>query len=124
LAAKSTVLIAVSDGVLADSLRFSLELEGYAAKLCSLPLDDGEAIERQTCLLLDQDVFAAMLRKNTVKAIRRLPTVLMVNQRTRLLLEQARNAGIASVVEKPLVGGILLDAIRLALETEVALGKD
>ena len=29
-----TILIAVADGILADSLRFSLELEGFDAEFC------------------------------------------------------------------------------------------
>lgn len=126
MAGEPTVLIAVRDGVLADSLRFSLELEGYAAKLCALPLDPREESAPRGCLLLDQDVFSGMLRKGDGEMIRRLgiPTVLMVNQRTRLLSEQARTAGVASVVEKPLVGGVLLDAIRKVLEAEGALGKE
>jgi hypothetical protein len=55
-----TVLIAVRDAVLADSLRFSLELEGFEAKLCdelSL-LPALAASEAPGCVLLDQDVFA------------------------------------------------------------------
>ena len=123
---EATVLIAVNDAVLADSLRFSLELEGYAAELCALPLDRAANANRRTCLLLDQDVFATMMRNGNGKMIGRLgyPTVLMVNQRTRLLSEQAARVGIASVVEKPLLGGVLFDAIRRVLETESALGKE
>jgi len=119
-------LIAVNDAVLADSLRFSLELEGYATELCALPLDPAKSTERRACLLLDQDVFAAMMRNGDGKVIGRLgfPTVLMVNQRTRLLAEQASTAGVASVVEKPLLGGVLFETIRRVLETESALGKE
>ena len=84
------MLIAVKDAVLADSLRFSLELEGYEAKLCTLPLDPCEKVEPRACLLLDQDVFTTMLRGNDGAVIRRLgiPTVLMAHQRTRLLSDQ------------------------------------
>jgi hypothetical protein len=119
-------LIAVKDAVLADSLRFSLELEGYDPKLCTLPLNPDENTEPRACLLLDQDVFAAMLRRGDGEVIRRLgiPTVLMVNQSTRLLSEQAKTAGVASVVEKPLLGGILFDTIRMVLEGEGAFGKE
>ena len=39
MAQSGTVLIAVRDSVLADSLRFSLELEGYEAKLCEPAVD-------------------------------------------------------------------------------------
>jgi hypothetical protein len=123
---QATVLIAVKDAVLADSLRFSLELEGYAPKLCQLPLNPVDTVEPRACLLLDQDVFTTMLRSGDGKAIGRLgfPTVLMVNQRTRLLSQQAETAGIAFVVEKPLLGGILFDTIRMVLEEKTSLGKE
>ena len=44
-----------------------------------------------------------------------LPTVLMVNQRTRRLVDHANAAGVTTVVEKPLLGGVLLEA-RSALD--------
>ena len=121
----ATVLIAVNDTVLADSLRFSLELEGYAAKLCRLPFDPAENAAPNACLLLDQDVFATMVRAGDGEAIHRLgmPTVLMVNQRTRRIMDHARAAGISSVLEKPLLGGILFDTIRMVLEADGAIGK-
>ena len=65
-----TILIAVSDGVLADSLRFALELEGFVARFCdeqSLLSDMGRG--QGACLVLDQDVFARMVASDgtTVK---------------------------------------------------------
>jgi AmiR/NasT family two-component response regulator len=45
-----------------------------------------------------------------------LPTVLMVNQRTRRLMDHANAAGVTTVVEKPLLGGVLFEAIRSALD--------
>jgi hypothetical protein len=122
----ATVLIAVKDAVLADSLRFSLELEGYQAKLCALPFDPAENTEPRACLLLDQDVFTTVLSRGNGEVIRRLgiPIVLMAHQSTRLLSEQARRAGVASIVEKPLLGGILFDTIRMVLEAEGAFGKE
>ena len=107
------VLIAVRDSVLADSLRFSLELEGYETRFCEAPL---EYFEPKTCLLLDQDVFAALRRGSGAAARFALPTVLMVNQRTQRLIDHAQSAGVTAVVEKPLLGGILIEAIRSALD--------
>jgi hypothetical protein len=104
LAEAGTVLIAVRDSVLADSLRFSLELEGYEARLCEL----------RTCLLLDQEVFTTLWGKAGAGVFTRfgLPTVLIVNQRT----DHANAAGVTAVVEKPLLGGVLFEAIRSALD--------
>ena len=111
-----TVLIAVRDRVLADSLRFSLELEGYEAKLCEPPIDGLANGEHR--ILLDQEVFTTMWGRGGAGALTRfgLPTVLMVNQRTPRVMDHAIAAGVTTVVEKPLLGGILFDAIRSALD--------
>ena len=113
-----TVLIAVRDVVLADSLRFSLELEGYEARLCEPPIEPVKSGAFPACLLLDQDVFAAMIGAGDTKSLEQLgmPTVLMGNQQSQRLLDQALAAGVTNIVEKPLLGGVLLDAIRSALD--------
>lgn len=112
-----TVLIAVRDVVLADSLRFSLELEGYEARFCEAPIGTMPDGVLNACLLLDHDVFADMVGSGNSHAIGRLgvPTVLMVNQRTQRVLDHALAAGVTTIVEKPLLGGVLFDAIRSAL---------
>jgi hypothetical protein len=110
------VLIAVRDPVLADSLRFSLELEGYVTRPCESPLERLADLELRTCLLLDQEVFAAVRRGNGAAARFALPTVLMVNQRTQRLIDHANSAGVTTVVEKPLLGRILFEAIQSALD--------
>ncbi|HET7852444.1 MAG TPA: hypothetical protein VFK91_06845 [Methyloceanibacter sp.] len=118
MAETGTVLIAVRDSVLADSLRFSLELEGYEAKLCERPFERPTDGGFRTCLLLDQEVFTTLCGRGGTRALTRfgLPTVLMVNQRTRRLMDHANAAGVTTVVEKPLLGGVLFEAIRSALD--------
>jgi len=120
LADAGTVLIAVRDSVLADSLRFSLELEGYEARLCEPPIERPADVELRTCLVLDQEVFASLWGRGGTGVFTRfgLPTVLMVNQRTQRLMDYATAAGVTAVVEKPLLGGVLFDAIRSALDGE------
>ncbi len=120
-----TVLIAVNDEVLADSLRFSLELEGYGTRLCEPPFERGSG-ESRICLLLDQDVFARLVGQGGGEALGRLglPTVLMVNQRTPRLLDHAKAAGVTSIVDKPLLGGVLFETIRKVLETDGTFGED
>ena len=114
-----SILIAVADGVLADSLRFSLELEGFDAALCDerslLPMNARSA---PGCLVLDQDVFARIADGEELAALAELgiPIVLMVGQPTPRLLDRARAAGVTRVVEKPLLGGILSDAVKHALD--------
>ena len=106
LAQAATILIATGDGVLADSLRFSLELEGFDAQFCD-----------ECCLLLDQDVFTRMVdgEAEPVLAEIGIPVVLMVGHSTQRVLARAKAAGVTNVVEKPLLGGVLCDAIRHAL---------
>jgi hypothetical protein len=51
LAEAATILIGVGDGVLADSLRFSLELEGFEVKLCARAAQSGVTPVVETPLL-------------------------------------------------------------------------
>ena len=122
MAQSGTVLIAVRDSVLADSLRFSLELEGYEAKLCEPAVDRITDGHHHACLLLDQEVFTTLWGKGGPGVLARfgLPSVLMVNQRTPRLMDHATSAGVTTVIEKPLLGGILFDAIRSALDGNAA----
>jgi two-component system, LuxR family, response regulator FixJ len=114
-----TILIAVGDAVLADSLRFSLELEGYTAKLCDeLSLLPAVAEEAPGLLVLDQDVFTRLDGRDGSEALVQIgiPVVLMVGHKTQRLMQKAKAAGVNQVVEKPLLGGVLFDAIRNALD--------
>jgi FixJ family two-component response regulator len=123
LAEAATILIAVSDGVLADSLRFALELEGYAVKLCdeySLPRAI-KAGETQSCLVLDQDVFTRMDRRFDAYGV---PVILMTEGQNGRMLARAEAAGVTKVIEQPLLGGVLFDAIRTAMSEALASGGD
>ena len=87
LAEAATILIAVGDGVLADSLRFSLGLEGFDVRLCdehSLPRAMAGA-DAPGCLVLDHDVFARMLNSNNERRFAGLsfPVILMVGPQDR-----------------------------------------
>ena len=87
LAEAATILIGVGDGVLADSLRFSLGLEGFDVRLCdehSLPRATAEA-DAPGCLVLDHEVFARMLSGNNERRFAGLgfPVILMVGTRPR-----------------------------------------
>jgi FixJ family two-component response regulator len=121
VAQAETILIAVADGVLADSLRFSLELEGFATRFCDeqslFPAISASCVGAG-CLVLDQDVFARLIEQAEEGAFagRGVPVVLMVSQTTKQVLAGAKAAGIAHVVEKPLLGGVLFKAIRQAMD--------
>jgi CheY-like chemotaxis protein len=119
LPAAVTVLVAVGDGVLADSLRFSLELEGYDIKFC-----DEHSLSRfvasdtpPALLILDEGTFARMaLRPGGCQFGKfGLPVILLVEHVTSRVLARAEAAGVERLVEKPLLGTALFDAIRIAL---------
>ncbi len=118
-----TILIAVADGVLADSLRFSLELEGFEAQLCDeRSLLPAKVRTQPGCLVLDQDVFARMIDGNDLARLG-IPIVLMVGHATPRLLDRARAAGVTQVVEKPLLAGVLSEAIQHALADVAARNR-
>lgn len=121
MARADTILIAVRDGVLADSLRFSLELEGFDTHFCdehSLgPLVNAPS-PRRACLVLDQDVFSRVVaeRAGEFFAPHSMPVILMVSQKTERILTHAKIGGVTRVLETPILGGILFEAIRQEIE--------
>ena len=123
MANAATILIAVGDGVLADSLRFSLELEGYEVKLCdeySLPRTIGVG-KPQACLVLDQDVFAR-LAECRLDAYG-VPVILMTENQNAPMLARAQAAGVTKLVETPLLGAALFDAIKAAIHQTPMAGR-
>lgn len=116
-----TVLIAVRDGTLADSLRFSLELEGYETRFCDeqalSPLLRAPCLS-STCVVLDQDVFSrvADAGESTLPREPCVPVILMVSQKTEQLIAKARTGGVTTILEKPILGGVMLETIRQVIE--------
>ena len=118
----ATVLIAVGDGVVADSMRFSLELEGFEVKLCdeySLPRAI-DALAAEGCLVMDQEVFGRLVGKGRNFALCGVPAVLMVGLKSERILARAKEAGIIEVIETPLMGEVLSDAINAALDARAS----
>lgn len=123
----ATILIAVGDGVLADSLRFSLELEGFDVRLCeehSLLRAIGEA-EPPRCLVIDHDVFKRIVDGQVERDFAGIgfPVILMAGHNTARVIARARQAGVTHIVEQPLLGAVLLDAISSALSDTMPLGR-
>ena len=118
MAESGIILIAVADGVLADSLRFSLELEGFTVKLCdefTLPRAMATNASRR-CLVADQTVFARIAEREHDLARWGIPVVLMVGHRTDRLVARAEAVGVTKVVETPLFGNDLFDAVKASLD--------
>lgn len=115
----ATILVAVGDGVLADSLRFSLELEGFDVRLCEehsllRAMDEAEA---PRCLVIDHGVFVRLVDGKIERGFAGMgfPVILMAGYGTDRVVARARQAGVTHVVEQPLLGPVLLDAISAAL---------
>ena len=123
----TTILIAVGSGVLADSLRFSLELEGFGVKLCDEQSLRGSTAEMDVahCLVLDYDVFVRMVHGKRESSFAGLgyPVILMVGDKAEKVLARAKQAGVTMVVEEPLLGGILLEAIKSALKESTPVDR-
>jgi two-component system, LuxR family, response regulator FixJ len=115
----ATVVVIDNDSAVLGALKFALEIEGFAV----VPYRSGAAVlaEREFptlgCLVIDfklPDVdglsLLASLRDRAVK----LPALLTTSNPSQPLRNRAAAAGVA-IVEKPLLGNALVDAIQLAL---------
>ncbi|HEU4476069.1 MAG TPA: hypothetical protein VFR71_05170 [Methyloceanibacter sp.] len=114
----ATILIGVSDGVLADSLRFALEIEDFCVRLCdehSLFCEPPDVAGTPGCLVLDQGVFAR-LEGGAQSLLEGIPIILIVGHQTAQVVARAKAAGVTKIVETPLVGGVLFEAIKSLLD--------
>jgi two-component system response regulator FixJ len=116
-----TVFVVDDDPAVLGSLKFSLETEGFRVKVFLTGrdlLNDGEALPRAACLVVDYnlagtnglDLIAALRAKGN-----RLPAILITSHPSTEVRYRATAAGIA-VVEKPLLGNALSEAIRRAVD--------
>jgi len=110
------VIVVDDDAAVRGSLKFALEIEGFAVRAYSRGddlLHDG-ALADCACFVIDQklpgmnglDVVAA-LRKQQIAT----PAILITSHPTIMLRERAARAGVP-IVEKPLLGNMLLDRVR------------
>lgn len=114
-----TIVIVEDDIALLESARFSLELEGWtvAAYSTAEALLAGEPLPNLGCLVIDQGLPGASgiallscLRDRGVE----LPAIIITTNPTAQIRERA-DACKAQIVEKPLLGSVLVEAISKAL---------
>jgi two-component system, LuxR family, response regulator FixJ len=117
--AAPTVVVIDDDAALLGALKFDLEMEGFKVEIHPagnrvradrLPKDNG-------CLVIDYRLPGLngleLLRRLRDSGVR-LPAIIITSNPTRWL--HARTAGLdASIIEKPLLGDVLLSGIRSAL---------
>ena len=115
----SPVIIVVDDDpAVCNSLKFSLELEGFTVRSyrSAGELLDAAAPADCNCYVIDQRMpgmsgmdLIAKLRERQIAT----PAILIISQPNDLLSARAARAGVP-IVEKPLLSNTLVDAIREA----------
>jgi two-component system, LuxR family, response regulator FixJ len=112
---KTTVLVVDDDLAVRESLKFSLELEGFQVRVYGGGQDllNESDIPEDGCLIIDQ-VMPGMSGLEIVDALRQRgnlnPAILMVSHPNQMVRDRAATRGIA-VVEKPFFGHALVHAI-------------
>jgi FixJ family two-component response regulator len=115
------VVVVDDDPAVCNSLKFSLELEGFVVRTyhSGAELLGADGLGDCECLVVDQRMPAmtgmeliAELRQNQVST----PAILIVGQASAALAERAKQASIP-IVEKPLLGNALVDRIREACQS-------
>jgi two-component system, LuxR family, response regulator FixJ len=119
---KPTILVVDDDAAVRQSIKFSLELEGFSVRTYA---DAAELLNETTlppfgCLVIDYNLPALngleVLRQLRNRQVR-LPAIVITSHPSRMVRERAAAAG-ASIVEKPLFNHALSDNIRAALEQQ------
>jgi two-component system response regulator FixJ len=111
------VIVVDDDQAVRNSLKFSLEIEGFEVRVyaggCDL-LEDSREVPGGGCLVVDQNMpgmtgldLISTLRERAVAA----PAILVTSHPTAAVRQRAAHAGIR-IVEKPLLGNVLIDVIR------------
>jgi len=117
---KSLLIVIVDDdAAVRNSLKFSLEIEGFAVRAFSVAADllNAPDVLDCACLVVDQSMpgmtgldLVAKLRDRRVS----VPAILITSHPSAAVSDRAAHAGIP-IVEKPLFGNSLTDTIRDAI---------
>jgi two-component system response regulator FixJ len=113
------VVIVDDDRAVRDSLKFALQIDGLAVRTydSGLRLLRDDDFAGTDCLVLDckmpdMDGFAVMTEL-AARAVT-IPVILITAPVTDRIRQQAKRAGFFSILEKPLLNGILADHVRRA----------
>jgi two-component system response regulator FixJ len=110
------VMVVDDDLAVRNSLKFSLEVEGFAVRVYAggTELLNDTELSRGGCLVIDQNMpgmkgldLVAQLRARDVA----VPAILITSYPTVAVRERAAKAGVA-IVEKPFLETALIDRIR------------
>jgi two-component system response regulator FixJ len=117
---RNLVIIVDDDQAVREALQFALRLEGLRVHVHSggAALLADPDLNGAGCVILDHrmpqmDGFALL---NALRAHNPdLPTILLTSRVTPQVRARAQAAGVRSVLEKPLLGNVLVDRIRAVL---------
>ena len=113
---KSVIIVVDDDPAVCNSLKFSLEIEGFLVRLYASgsELLGERDIPGCSCLVVDQRMpgiggmdLICKLRERSILA----PAILITSQPTADLTRRAAGANVP-IVEKPLLGNALMERIR------------
>jgi FixJ family two-component response regulator len=117
---RRAVVVIDDDRAVLNSLKFALEIEGFAVRTYRSGEEflAGASLPQSACLVLDYHLPGANgiavvdeLRRRRIN----VPAILITSNPPSALRQRAAAAGLA-LVEKPLLGNTLSEAIHLALE--------
>jgi two-component system, LuxR family, response regulator FixJ len=117
---KKTIIVVDDDEAVRESLKFSLELDGLTVHA----FDGAESLlrypglKKAACLVLDNrmpDTDGFALRKKLAARGLSMPLILITAPVSSELHRRARNAGFFAVLEKPLLGNVLLENVHAAI---------
>ena len=116
----AVVCVVDDDAAVRSALKFALEVEGMKVRLYDggrALLDDPD-LPQQGCLVIDYRM-PGMDGMQLVDALRaravRLPAIIITGQANGTLHRRAEHTKVDGILEKPLSGGGLVDAVRSAM---------
>lgn len=122
---KLNVTVVDDDPAVLNSLKFSLEIEGLSVSCYHSGTELLNAFDslKSGCLVIDYHLFdmngLELLQKLRDRSIS-MPVLLITSYPSASLRKRAADAGVP-IIEKPLFGNLLLDAIRGALVRQPAV---
>jgi len=114
---RDILFIVDDDLAVRQSLKFSLELEGFDVMTCGSgdELLSHPDLAEARCLLIDYkmpQMDGIELLEHLARANVRAPVILVTSHVSRLVSRRARAAGVRHMLEKPLLDGRLYDTIQ------------
>jgi FixJ family two-component response regulator len=117
--ATPVIVVVDDDAAVRGSLKFALEIEGFAVRTYPKGADllDDLRLADCACFIIDQKLpgmngldVVAELRKGHIAA----PVILITSAPNNMVQQRAAQAGVP-IVEKPLLGNALIDRVRYAI---------